>query len=180
MIRKFNKVQSVGVLRDSPTKGDVEFRRLNLVHGENGRGKSTLVAILRSLQNGNNNLVLERKTLDDASPPFVEVLTDTGPIRFRNGAWDGKVNKLDIFDAQFVTENVFAGDAITHDHKRNLCRIVLGADGVELAAKFDEYDGHLRTASGAISAAKDVIAGIRSPGDVGRHLRRNSGRSRRG
>lgn len=160
MIKKFIKIQNVGVLRDNPAKGDVDLRRLNLIHGENGRGKSTLCAILRSLQSGNNALVIERKTLDGADPPYIDILCETGSIKFKDGAWEARFEKLEIFDSQFVSENVYAGDVITHDHKKNLCRIVLGAEGVVLADKFDKYDGNLRIASGVISTAREAVQAV--------------------
>ena len=50
MLKKFASIKNVGVFRNSPASGDTELRKLTLVHGDNGRGKTTLCAILRSLR----------------------------------------------------------------------------------------------------------------------------------
>jgi hypothetical protein len=40
-----------------------------------------------------------------------------------------------IFDSTYIAENVFSGDAIDLDHKRNLYRVIIGKAGVTLAQK---------------------------------------------
>ena len=65
--------------------------------------------------------------------------------------------RLGIFDADFVNANVFSGDAITHDHKRNLCAVVLGAKGVKLADMCVALDVEEREAIKALAAAEGEI-----------------------
>ena len=49
MLKKFVSIRNVGDFRHSPGSGDTTLQKLTPVHGDNGRGKSTLCAILRSL-----------------------------------------------------------------------------------------------------------------------------------
>jgi hypothetical protein len=51
-LKKFTSIQNVGRFHNASASGDVEFRRLTPIYGDIGRGKTTLCAILRSLQSG--------------------------------------------------------------------------------------------------------------------------------
>ncbi len=52
MLRKFVSIKNVGRFVNCRAIGDVESKRYTLIFAENGRGKTTLCAILRSLQLG--------------------------------------------------------------------------------------------------------------------------------
>lgn len=158
MLRKVISIKNVGTFRNHGTRGE-ELRRLTLVHAENGRGKTTLCAALRSFRGGDPTLIQERKTLGTTDSQQLHLLMDTGNVTFNDTAWSATCPLLEIFDAEFITENVYSGDLITHDHKKNLCRVVLGAEGVKLAEKLDEIDGEEREAGNAVNSAKaDVQA----------------------
>jgi len=49
MLQKVILIKNIGRFRHSAASGDVTFRRYTLICAENGRGKTTLCAILRSL-----------------------------------------------------------------------------------------------------------------------------------
>jgi hypothetical protein len=57
-----------------------------------------------------------------------------------DGKWNNQTTKLRIFDAQYVAENVYFGDSIGTDQRRNLCRVMLGRDGGVLAKAYDDAD----------------------------------------
>lgn len=154
MLKKFVAVKNIGTFRNHGSVGDIEHRQLTLIHAENARGKTTMCAILRSLRDGDANRILERRTIDGVEAPIVKLLLESGPVEFKNGAWDATHSNIEIFDADFVTENVYSGDQINHSHKCNLCRVVLGADGVKLAERIDALDAEERTAGAALSTAK--------------------------
>jgi len=164
MLKKFVSIKNVGVFRNSPASGDTELRKLTLVHADNGRGKTTLCAIMRSLKTGDSTLVIERKTLDGAGDPHVHLLIGGGTAEFKNGSWGSTCDHLEVFDADFIAANVYSGDAITHEHKKNICRFVLGAEGVKLAVAYDSADAAERAAATALSAAKADLQKIIPPG----------------
>lgn len=158
MLRKVISIKNVGTFRNHGARGE-ELRRLTLVHAENGRGKTTLCAALRSFRGGDPSLIQERKTLGTTEAQQLHLLMATGNVTFNDTAWSATCPQLEIFDAEFITENVYFGDLITHDHKKNLCRVVLGAEGVKLAEKLDELDGEEREAGNTVnSAMSDVQA----------------------
>ncbi len=49
MIHKIERITSIGKFRNYQATGDVAFKKLTLLYGDNGGGKTTLTAILRSL-----------------------------------------------------------------------------------------------------------------------------------
>ena len=113
MLRRIISIRSVGRFRRCGAAGDVTFRRYTLVFAENGRGKTTLCAILRSLATDRPGLIIGRTTLGATEPTY-------------------------------VSENVFAGDVVATDHRRNLYRVIIGAQGVALATRINELDNQIR------------------------------------
>lgn len=157
MLKKFISIRNVGNFRHCAGGGDTTLRKLNLFHGDNGRGKSTLCSILRSLRLNDAKLILERKTLNGDGDPHVHVRLDGSNAEFKSGNWSTNYTQLEIFDTDFVTANVFSGDAITHDHKRNLCAVVLGSEGVKLADVCVALDFEEREAIKALAAAEGEV-----------------------
>lgn len=121
------------------------LKRHNLVFGENGRGKTTLCAILRSLQAGDAAHVLGRRTLGGTATPEINILMQSGGHAvFTNGAWSRTVPDIAIFDATFVSENVHSGDVVDIEHRRSLYSVIVGEQGVKLAKQIDEVDEKVR------------------------------------
>lgn len=156
MLKKFIAIKGVGKFRNCLAIGDIEFRKLSLVYGENSRGKTTLAAILRSLQSGDPNPVLERRTLGSAAPLAIDVLTEGGKLSFKDGAWSSSYPNLAIFDSHYVSQNVYSGDFVDHDHKKNLARIVVGEQGVTLAKRVDDLDADIRAANSQANTDKST------------------------
>lgn len=58
----------------------------------------------------------------------------------------------------FVHHNVYAGDYVDHEHKKNLYRVIVGTQGVKLAKEIEELDGKIRDASTNIRTKKDLAS----------------------
>lgn len=84
--------------------------------------------------------VIGRTTLGSIDAPEVRVLKNGDAVTFTSSAWSGTVPEIAIFDATFVSENVFSGDFVDIAHKRSLYRVIVGRDGVALAKKIDQLD----------------------------------------
>ena len=67
---------------------------------------------------------------------------------------------MEIYDSTFVHENVYAGDHINHEHKKNLYKVIVGAKGVELVLKVNELDGKIREINQEIATNKSSIQRI--------------------
>ena len=63
MLEKVVRIDNIGRFRKCAANGDVLFRKLTLIYAENGRGKTTLCAILRSLQSGVPATSVQKYTL---------------------------------------------------------------------------------------------------------------------
>src|SRR6266436_5619593 len=144
MLQRIISIKNVGRFKNCAAIGDVSLRRYTLIFAENGRGKTTMCAILRSLFTNTPAIVIGRRTLGMAGDPEVQLLTATGPIWFRNGAWTAQFADIAVFDGTYVSENVFAGDAVGTEHRRNLYRVIIGAQGVALAARMDTLEEQIR------------------------------------
>jgi wobble nucleotide-excising tRNase len=144
MLQRIISIKSVGRFKNSPAAGDVTFRRYTLIFAENGRGKTTLCAILRSLFANIPDLIIGRTTLGSMEPPEVQLLTTNGNIAFRNGAWSDAFPDIAVFDGTYVSENVFVGDVVDTENRRNLYRVIIGAQGVTLAGRLNDLDNQIR------------------------------------
>lgn len=157
MIEKFISIKNIGRFRDCSPRGDVTFQRLTLLFAENGRGKTTLCAIFRSLVTGRHEFISERKTLGTNGPASVQILLDGNTVSFSNNAWNTTHSDIAIFDSVFIHNNVYAGDYVDHDHKKNLYRVIVGMQGVQLAKQIEDLDGQIRKANTEINAKKDAV-----------------------
>ena len=131
MIKKIISIKYVGLFNNFQA---VELKRFNIIYGENGRGKSTLTVILRSLCSGEPSLILERRTVGSSNQPEIRLLLEPlSYTTFKDGKWDKTYSNLEIFDSYFISNNVYSGDAIDIEHRRNLHQFVIGQDGVKNA-----------------------------------------------
>lgn len=159
MLERIQLLRNIGQF-DSVTAGaQLPFARLTLIYAENGRGKTTLAAILRSLASGDPNLVLERQRLGAVHPPHVVLGMAAGAVQFQNGAWPAPMPEIAIFDDAFVAANVCSGVEIGPGHRQNLHELILGAQGVALnaalqvhVARIEEHNRLLAQRSNAIPA----------------------------
>jgi len=143
MISKIVSIKAIGKF-DRSFKA-VDVKKFSIIYADNGRGKSMLAAILRSLGTGEPRIIIERHTLGSTNAPEVSLLVDNrSRADFRNQKWSMTLPEVEVFDAAFVSSNVYSGDSVELDHKRNLYRFVLGSQGVNLARQVDELDDDSR------------------------------------
>jgi wobble nucleotide-excising tRNase len=168
IIRKIVRIENVGRFTKLVPSGDVEFRKLTLLYGENGHGKTTMAAVVRSLQTGHAAHISERATLGASGGQGIEILLGTGGVaKFANGAWSHTLSDVEIFDATFVRENVFAGDNVETEHRKNLYEVVVGASAVALRNKVDELDAKNRQALSSVRQTEQDLGGhVQTPYDL--------------
>lgn len=163
MIRQVRLLRNIGQFDSVDTGRTIDLQRLVLIYAENGRGKTTLVAVLRSLATGDPLPIIERHRLAAEHPPHVVIACDGQPADavFREGQWSRTVPDLLIFDDVFVDENVHSGLDIQAGHRQNLHELVLGAQGValsrriqELVRRVEDHNRALRERARAIPAAE--------------------------
>ena len=157
MLRKIISIRNVGRFRNSAAPGNPELSPYTLIVGANGFGKTTLCAVLRSLNTGDPAHIAGRRTLGVEEQPTVELLLPGGQTRFDGVAWSATHPPLAILDDVFVAENVHSGEVVEIDHRRNLYRVIIGEEGVRLAEEDASLAGQSREKTGEITATARAI-----------------------
>lgn len=149
MIKKLISIKAVGLFDQSFPA--VEFKRFNIIYGENGRGKSTLSAVFRSLRSNEPSFIQERYTLTSLNSQEANIMVNGSNYIFKDGKWNKWLPELEIFDSFFINNNVYSGNDIGIDHRKNLHRFVIGQEGVKYANAVDRIDRSLRAITDKIS-----------------------------
>lgn len=90
MLVRIELLKGVGIFHDT-TGYSCEFKKITLIYAGNGRGKTTLTSMLRSVATGSNSIILERKTVDGQHMPHVILQFENGKkVAFENGAWSNQ------------------------------------------------------------------------------------------
>ena len=140
MIKNFRLLRNVGQFDSVSTGENLPLSRLTLIYAENGRGKTTLTAILRSLGSNDPEPILARRRLGATEPPHVIVTDGSQPfLQFENEAWNRSLPEIAIFDDVFVDENVHTGLAVDTENRKNLHELILGAEGVTLNSTHQNF-----------------------------------------
>jgi len=160
MIERIQLLRNVGQFSNVSPPPQTALTPFSLFYAENGRGKTTLAAILRSLATNDPELVNERKRLGAQHPPHITFEIDGQQVLFQNGAWSQHVSDIAIFDDAFVSVNVCSGIELQSEHRQNLHELILGEQGVALNStlqghvrRVEQHNTRLRELSEAIPAA---------------------------
>lgn len=162
MINLLQLIRNIGRFDSVTTAANIALDRLTLIYAENGRGKTTLAAILRSLATGDSIPIMERRRLAAQHPPHVVIGCTGGPpaAMFQNGAWNRNLANMVVFDDVFIDQNVYSGLVVGGDHRQNLHELILGAQGValnqqiqDLVAQVEAHNRSLRQHESAIPVA---------------------------
>ncbi len=158
MLRKIVAIKNVGRFENYGASSDLQLRRYNLFYAPNGRGKTTLCAILRSFQTGQPEFIIGRRTLGSSGSIEVKLLCNTADTGVFDGEkWNKPFPSIAIFDSSFITDNVHVGDYIDLQQKRNLYRVIIGSQGVSLAAVVDKLDEQIRAQNTDIAAKRAAV-----------------------
>ncbi|GAB3129032.1 AAA family ATPase [Novispirillum itersonii] len=157
-------IKNIGRFTNSNGKGNTELTKYSFVFGANGHGKTTICAVLRSAQTGNADPLIGRKTLGATAASSVDLLFDGSGVRFDGAAWDKTAPDLAVFDSAYVSENIHSGEVVDTDHKRNLYRVIIGAEGVHLAERDSQLAADSRAKTREISAVAKLIQPHVPPG----------------
>lgn len=135
MIEAIRLLRNIGKFDSYSADANIQLLPLSLIYAENGRGKTTLAGVFRSLATGDPIPIQGRHHLGAQNSPHVVVRCAGDPTIdaiFQNGAWTHTLPTMAVFDDAFVDQNVYSGLAVNSDHRQNLHELILGAQGVAL------------------------------------------------
>jgi wobble nucleotide-excising tRNase len=133
MITKIQRLRNIGKFYSFSAKSNtLDWHKNTFVFAPNAYGKSTLVDSLRSLRDNDPNLIRARRTLGALAAPEAVIVIDGANHCFNGTRWNSPFPSIHIFDAPFIHTNILT-DEIGHDHKKNIHRIIIGANGIGLA-----------------------------------------------
>jgi wobble nucleotide-excising tRNase len=162
MINRIQLLRNIGQFDSVSTAAAIPLARLTLVYSENGRGKTTLAAVLRSLATGDPLPIAERRRLAAQHPPHVVVECSGGPppAIFENNAWNRTLPGLVVFDDVFIDQNVHSGLAVEAHHRQNLHELILGAQAVTLSRKLQNLVATIETHNRELRAKERAIPAV--------------------
>lgn len=131
MINKINLIKGVGKIKHS-SPSNISLNENVLIYGKNTHGKSTFTSIFNSIKKNNPDLMIGRKSFGFKGKQ--EICIDIGGenYKFDGEKWDKNFQNLEIFDNEFVTENVCDFRSISNEQQKNLNNIILGSRGSQL------------------------------------------------
>jgi ABC-type branched-subunit amino acid transport system ATPase component len=109
MLDRIQLLRNVGQFDSVDAGARLPLSKLTLLYAENGRGKTTLAAILRSLSTGDATFISERHRLSATNTPHVVIGANGTSFFFQNDAWSANLPDLAVFDDLFVAQNVCSG-----------------------------------------------------------------------
>jgi wobble nucleotide-excising tRNase len=159
MLNRLQLFRNVGLFDSVSAGANIPLARVTVGYAENGRGKTTLAAIIRSLATGDPIHINERHRLGAPDQPHIVIDCTGGPSQaiFQNGGWNRHYNNIAIFDDAFIDQNICSGLTIESEHRQKLHELILGAQGVALnqavqrhVADVEEHGRTLRDFGNAI------------------------------
>lgn len=96
MLSRIKRIINVGNFKNYSSEESIQFKKLTLIYGENGSGKSTICEILRSLSTNNPEIITSRRTLgiDSSQKQNVELVIDEDSFKFEDEAWSKKYGNI--------------------------------------------------------------------------------------
>lgn len=142
MITKVKRLKYIGKFYDfSCQENALDWHKNTFLFAPNAYGKSTLVNVLRSLRDNDPKLIRSRRTLDKVTAPEAAIVIDGTNHVFNGTRWERPFPNIRIFDALFIHANILAQE-IEHEHKKNIHKIIIGAQGIKLAEELAGMKNH--------------------------------------
>ena len=141
MINKVEHLVSIGKFRNYQTAGPVNFKKLTLIYGDNGGGKTTLTSVFRSLTTNKPEIVRSRISTNHSSPQAAQITQVGTPNTFHTfgaAGWTTPFNDIEIFDIHFVNDNIYSGFDFDDEHKKQLHQFVIGAQGIAIQNQIEQ------------------------------------------
>lgn len=159
MLERIEWIRGIGLLHDVDGKA-FKLSKTQLIYADNGRGKSTLASVLRSVADGDASVLLDRKTIDGSSAPNVSLAFGSGhKVTLTKGKWSESRPELLVFDTEFIEKNVHSGGIVSPGQRKNLLQFALGASAVKARAEEEKATKKSLEANAELARTTAQLAG---------------------
>lgn len=159
MLERIEWIRGIGLLHDVDGKA-FKLSKTQLFYADNGRGKSTLASVLRSVAVGDSSQLVDRKTIDGLIAPDVCLAFGSGhKVTFSKGKWSESRPELLVFDAEFIEKNVHSGGVVSPGQRKNLLQFALGASAVKARASEEQATKESLEANAELTRVTAQLAG---------------------
>lgn len=162
-LERIRKINNIGTY-EKAGNGQIALKPFTYIYASNTYGKTTFCDILRSLKENNISIINNRKTIGcrETDKCIVEFTIDSKNVTFNGDLWEipdglNVRENLQIFDINFVNENVFTNFNIEHKNKENFTSFVLGDRSVELIGLLSEMENLLANKEQDIKTKKPLL-----------------------
>lgn len=142
MINKVENLVSIGKFRNYQAAGQVNFKKLTLIYGDNGGGKTTLTSVFRSLTTNNPEIIRSRISTNHTTAQTAQITQIATPTNvfhtFGANGWTNQFPNIEIFDSHFVNDNIYSGFDFSDEHRKQLHQFVIGAQGVAIQNQIEQ------------------------------------------
>jgi wobble nucleotide-excising tRNase len=141
MINKVENLVSIGKFRNYQAAGQVNFKKLTLIYGDNGGGKTTLTSVFRSLTTNNSDIIRQRISTNHTASQSAQITQTGTPLTFHTfgtTGWTNQFADIEIFDIHFINENIYSGFDFNDEHRKQLHQFVVGAQGVAIQNQIEQ------------------------------------------
>lgn len=161
MLERIQKITGIGLFADTKPSA-FPFRKLSLIYADNGRGKSTLAALLKSCGDNQPQLLLNRRTIGSTTPQYAELLFSQGnKSTFTAGSWSAQYYGTHVYDLNFVESSVYSGGEINAAHRKRLLSFALGEKAVSAMKAFNNATDVAAEKTRNRKAAEDKLIPLR-------------------
>ncbi len=162
MIERIQEIKNVGTFSNT-NPASIGLTNLVFIYGQNSQGKTTFCDIFKSLMLNNVEYIKERKTIGGTGKQNICFnLGNKKEIKFDDNKWivDKSIfdiNNIQVFDTEFVYNNVFTNSQIEHKNKENFTKFVIGDESVKLSQELYKLNENKKLIENQIDDLKNLI-----------------------
>lgn len=161
MLERIAEIKGIGLLHDANGK-TYTCQKATFIYADNGRGKSTLASILRSVSTNMAALISNRKTIDGTLAPQIVLQFGSGhKVTFNGSVWSEQRPDVLVFDSNFIEQNVHSGGAVTTGQRKNLLDFALGDAAVNARKDVETATASAKSANEKIQTITVQLEGYR-------------------
>ena len=157
MISKIHSICGVGTFKHFEPTSPIVLKKLNLIFSENGKGKSTIADMFRSMKSDEVERLAGRTSIG-SDDQHVVLEVNRNRVVFENGNWTPRFNQVLVFDEVFVHENIYEGLSVDKEHRQNLFEVVVGSSAIKERIQRDSLTECITERRKTIRQLKESIA----------------------